>query len=313
MNSVKNAWQQVSKTILSWNVKKLTVTMLSFAVVIGIAATFFWYNDVYMTNERRFWQAVDNSMSTQSVVRTLTTGGTGNQVVQDNRFFFGAQTLAESKVEFANRSATVNTEVVTEGISTPSAQYSRYVAFETNEVRPDGTTPNLDAVLVRWSGETATQEQAENARLNYISELVTLAIFGNFDADYRQSVVDALRASDVYRIDENNTSENTIDGEAVLLYPVSVGLQGYAQQLQNSFVKAGLGEFPPLDPSNYRPDARINAQFIVRKRDNTFVGIQFGDRQERYSNYGVIKDINLPVPEFTPAELESTVQQEIQG
>ena len=294
-------------------IKKLTSVFLVFAIVIGTGATIFWYKDIYMTPERRFWSAIDNSLSTKSVVRTLTSGGTGNQVVQDNRFVFSQEDFAESRVEFTNRSATVDTFVVTEGLTTLDSQYSRYVSFDTNDTREDGSTADINNVLGEWAGVTADDESKEEARLNYVSELVTLALFGDYTSSQRSSIIDSLESGDTYRVNYDGVSEGEVESDEVLFYPVSVGLKSYASTLQNSFESAGLGGFPPLNPDNYREDARVNAIFAVRTRDNALVGIQFGDRSEEYSNYGALRELSVPDVKFTPEELEAIVQEEIQG
>jgi hypothetical protein len=313
INRLKQVNVNVKKSLLALNLRKVALRLTALAVVLAIVSGVFWYKDIYMTDERRFWLAMDNSMATPSVVRTLTSGGTGNQVIQENRFFFSPDVLSQSRVEFSNRSATVETTVVTEGISTLDSQFSRYIQFETNDPREDGTVPSLDEVLGKWAGQTAPEEEEENARLNYVSELVTLAIFGNFDPAYRSQVIETFKSNDTYRIATQNIVEDTVNGETVLVYPVSVGLQSFAEQLQAGFVRTGLGDFPPLNPDNYREDSRVSAQIAVRKKDNTIVGILFGDRQESYQNYGVQKEVELPSPEFTPQELETTVQNLVQG
>jgi len=295
-------------------IKKLTSVFLVFAIVIGTGATIFWYKDIYMTPERRFWSAIDNSLSTKSVVRTLTSGGTGNQVIQNNRFVFSQDDFVESRVEFTNRSATVDTFVVTEGLTTLDSQYSRYVSFDTNDTREDGSTADINNVLGEWAGVTADDESKEEARLNYVSELVTLALFGDYSSDQRSTIVGSLESSNTYRVNYDGVSEGEVDDDdEVLFYPVSVGLKSYASTLQNSFESAGLGGFPPLNPDNYREDARVNAIFAVRTRDNALVGIQFGDRSEEYSNYGALRELSVPDVKFTPEELEAIVQEEIQG
>ena len=295
------------------NYKKLTAVFLLLSFVIGTTATVFWYKDIYLSPERRFWSAIDNSLSTKSVVRTLTSGGTGNQVVQDNRFVFTETDFAESRVEFTNRSATVDTFVVTEGLTTLDSQYSRYVSFDTNDTREDGSTADIDEVLGQWAGATVDEERREEARLNYVSELVTLALFGDYSSSLRAGIIDSLQSADTYRVNYEAVSEGEIDENAVFFYPVSVGLKSYASILQDSFESAGLGGFPPLDPENYREDARVNATFAIRKRDNALVGVQFGDRSEQYSNYGALRELSIPEVKFTPEELEAIVQEEIQG
>lgn len=313
INRPKNILSRLKTSLLSMNLRKHALRFTVLAFVLALVSGVLWYRDIYMTDERRFWMAVDNSMATPSVVRTVTSGGSGNQVVQDNRFFYSPDAFSQSRVKFTNRTSTVNTSVMTEGISTLDSQFSRYIQFETNDPREDGTVPSLDEVLGKWAGRTIGEEEAENVRLNYLSELVTLAVFGNFDSAYRAQVINAFKDNDTYQIAYQNVVEETVDGETVILYPLSVGLRSYAEQLQSSFVRAGLGEFPPLNPENYAENSRVSAQISVRKRDNTIVGVFFGDRRESYRNYGVKKEVDLPSPEFTPQELEDKVQQAVQG
>ena len=309
----QNSSRTIGDRIASLNVKSIAMKLVFAGLLIGVVSGIFWYQNIFMDNERRFWSAVDNSLSTPSVVRTLESGGSGNLATQQNRIYFSPERISESKVTFSNRSATVNTTVVTEGLSTPDAQYSRYVTFDTTDKRQDGSTPTLNDVLGKWSGETFEGDEAEQARLNYVSELVSLALFGNLTTGSRADIVNELRSNDIYQVDYNNVLEDTLDGEAVLIFPVSVSVREYAQQLQRVFTLSGLGEFPSLNPENLREGSEVNAQFTIRKRDNTIVRVNSGANTELYGNYGVMKTIDLPNPEFTPDELEQRVQDEIQG
>jgi len=225
MNKVKRVAKSIKTKILSLNTKRVTVLFVAAAFVIGGVASVFWYSDVYMTTERRFWSAIDNAMSTSSVTRTLTQGGSGNQVVQTSRFNCSPEDFSRNKVEFTNKSATVDTRVVTEGITTLDSQYSRYIAFETNDTRADGSVANLDGVLGRWAGETQTGDQASIARQNYVSELVTLAIFGDFSQVFRQEIVTALQDSNAYEINDAGVEEVEVDDQNVVAIPVTVKLK----------------------------------------------------------------------------------------
>lgn len=294
----------VTDRVAMWDLRKLTRYAVVLAVLIGLVSAFFWYTRVYMTPERRFWNAIDNSMATPSVVRTLTQGGSGNLVVQDYRFNYTPQRVIENTVDFTERSATVNTSIQTEGIITTSDQYLRYSGFSSD----DGT--NLDDLIGSWAKQAPAEGAEEQARLNYVSELVTLAVFGNFDANYRRDTADKLRG--VYDVKYGEHTTYNKDGEQYYGYTVSVKLPEFAAVLQQAFVDAGYGEFPPLDPAGYREGSTISALFEVRTRDNTITGISFGGREESYSNYGVQKTVAIPETEQKIEDLQSRVQDAIE-
>lgn len=261
-----------------------------------------------MNSERRFWSAIGNSMSTPSVVRTLTDGGSGNQVIQDYRFHYSPQQVIENKVDFTQKSATVDTKVVTEGIIFPQEQYLRYTEFK--DESNGQSTSNLDSVMDKWAFQQSDDE--EEARQNYLSEYVTLAIFGNFNAEQRRELLDELRDNNVYNIDFDQVTEEVFNSSKVNVYQVSVNLRSFVQILNEAFVKAGYGEFAALNPENYREGSMLNAVFRVAKNNNSIVGISFGDREEVYSNYGVIKDIDVPEANLTIDELQTEVQEQLQ-
>lgn len=292
----------------SWNLVKITKYFVGFGVLILLASSYVWFTRLYMTNERRFWSAVENSMATPSVVRTLTEGGTGNLVVQDYRFHFAPERVIENRVEFTQKSATVDTQVITEGVIYPEDQFLRYTKFIN---KSEGSfDENIDEVLGKWAHQSSTD--GEEGRLNYLSEYVTLAIFGNYSPSARGELVSRLTDNQIYQVDYQNAIEDTLDGEKVLRFGVAVNLREYAALLNDAFVKAGYGDFPPLNPDNYQEGSTLNSQFVVRKRDNVLVGINFGGREEAYSNYGVVKTVATPEAELSIDELQNTVQTLLQ-
>ena len=309
--SVKNIYQRIENGIIAWDLKKLTTYMIGAAIIVGVAGSYIWYSRMYMTNERRFWVAIENSMATPSVTRTLTSGGSGNQVVQEQQFHFSPQKVSRSYVSFVQKSATVDTAVETEGVSFLDSQYSRYTSFRSNQTKDDGSPISLDAILGKWEGTTVTEENLETARTNYLGEMVSLAIFGNYDARFRHDTIQAFRDNDTYKINTGAITEDKIDGNTVILVPVSVGLKSFATELQKGFIKSGYGNFEALNPDNFTENSRIAAQFTIDKRTKTITAISFGSREESYTGYGINRQISAPQAEYESGELEAIVQEEI--
>jgi len=292
----------------NWNFRKLTKFFIVFGILIALVTSYFWYSQLYMTPERRFWTAINNSMATPSVVRTLTEGGTGNLVVQDFRFHYGPQKVVENKVVYTEKSAVTDTSVETQGIVYPDTQYLRYTQF--SDSRNGGQGSNIDDLIGDWAIQAA--EDREEARISFLSEQVSLVIFGNFSADLRNQMLTTMQEQSVYGDMLDTVLEDVVDGQEVYIYSANVKLKIYAQLLGDAFITAGYGEFPPLNPDNYNDDSAVNSTILVSKKDNSIVGISFGGRQETYSNYGVQKQIEQPQAVRTVQELQTEVQKQIQ-
>lgn len=283
--------------------------MLTLGIIIAVVAAWFWYFNIYMTTERRFWSAINTSMATPSAVRTLQEGASGNQVVQQYRFFYSPEKVFQNKVSYTERDATTNTFVETEGIVYyPQEQFLRYTAFDSRQ--DEKTAVNIDELLGVWASQDT--QDPEQDKLNFQSELVTLAIFGNYDARFRNEIMNDLKQGGAYgdvSIALEDVNEN---GDDVLNYTVTVRLKPYVTALNKSFERAGYDAFPPLNPDNYEDDATVPATFTVRKRDNTITNISFGGRTEAYSNYGVSVSPNRPDAELSVEELQQRVQEVVQ-
>lgn len=311
MKKIKRLLSKINARILTWNLRKLIKGFVIVGVLLAGTSSYLWYSQLYMTEDRKFWTAIENSMATPSVTRTLVEGGTGNQVIQQQQFLFSPATVSNSRVSYTQKSATVDTEVETRGVSYVDAQYSKYTRFTTNQKNKDGSNANIDELLNKWEGTVVAGDGVEQSRLNYASELVTLIILGNFDANYRRDVMHEMRANTVYQVDYAGATNDEVNGQPVRMYPVSVGLKKYAELLVNSFKHAGLGDFPALDPSSYNEDARIPVTIAINQRTNEIVGVAYGSRQEQYESYGVSKTIDRPNAVYGTGELETAVQEKL--
>lgn len=312
LNTVNMTFKEkVNSRLTSWDLKKLTRNMVLLAIPFALVGSYFWYTRLYMDTERRLWVAINNSMATTSVTRTLTSGGTGNQVVQKQQFFFSPQTVSKSTVDFTQKTATVETNVATEGVAYLDRQYSRYTRFDTNQKKADGTTPSLVSLLGKWGNTVTSEEEKQSVKDAYVGEMISLVVFGNLDAQLRHELMNELKTNGVYRISQVAVYDDVLDNETVTAIPVTVKLKGYATVLQKSFVASGYGEFAPLNPDNYSDTSELKATLFVSKKDNTIRGVQYGERQEHYGGYGVNTKVIEPTADMSGADLESKVREEI--
>lgn len=292
------------------NLKKLGFTLLAVGLVLSVVSGTLAYNRLYMTSERRFWLAVENSLSTSSVLREVQQGGTGNLQIDQTRFTFGQQAITNKISSVSDKSATTESNVTTETLQTPTSQYIRYLNVYTNEKKQDGGSYDFSSIKGIWAKESeATSEVAvADSKLAYVQPHITLALFGNLSPAARRATIKELKDSGAYVIDYKSVTNEEVNGETYVVYGVKVITKKYVGVLQNHLVSMGYGAFPPLDPNNYPENARVNAQFFVNKKSGVLSGLVFNGVTEKYSNYGFNKQIALPTKTISIDDLQTQLQ-----
>lgn len=293
------------------NYKKLARSMIIVGTILFVASAYVAYTRLYLTNERRFWIAIENSMSTASVTREVQNGGTGNKTIDKSRFTFGAQAVTNKISSISQKSATSESNVSTETMQTPTSEYVRYLNISTNEKRQDGGSYDFNKALGLWAvqSEANTPDEKAEAKLSYVQPHITLAPFGNMRPNDRNEIMNKLKNDGAYEVDYKNARVDTSEGSKYLLFNVRVKTKKYVKVLQDQFTMLGYGIFPPLNAANYPENARVNGTFVVDAKSNTLIGIVFNNVTERYSNYGFNRFIELPTNAVPLDDLQQRLQE----
>jgi len=289
--------------------KKLALWAVALASILLIVSSYLAYTRLYLTPERRFWNAINNNLALPSVVRTVEQGGTGNKSIDTTRFTFGAQAVQDKVSSVSFKNATAESNVTTETLSTPTTQYVRYKNIFSTEKKSDGTDYHFDSIKDIWAkqDEATDASGADNQRLSYLQPLITLAPFGNLTPEARQSIVAELKDGS-YVIDFAHPAYQNNNGQKYVTYDVKVQTKKYVKALQDYFTAAGFGSFPPLDPSGYADSSTVSAKFTIELKTNAIVGIQYNDQKELYSDFGVTKPVLIPTSTIPLNELQGRLQ-----
>ena len=132
-------------------VKKLIKGTIVFAVLLSVISSYIWYTRVYLNTERRFWGAIENNLTINSVVRETRGGGSGNKSNEKTRFEFASQASQNKISSVSVKSATVESNVTTESILTPNAQYVRYLNVFSNQKKADGSNFDFSKITNVWA------------------------------------------------------------------------------------------------------------------------------------------------------------------
>jgi len=263
-----------------------------------------------MKPERRFWSAISNSLATTSVVKETRTGGSGNLTVEKTRYTYGVQAAARKISDASIKSATVESNVTTEVINTPTDEFVRYLNIATNEKKQDGTTYDFSDVQKVWARQPSdTQETTEKSKQSFIQSQVTLVPFGDVSPAARKDILSQLRKGGAYKVNYDAVTTKVIDGQEYYNFIVAVQTKKYVSALQKHFIAIGYGEFAPLNSDNYSEGAKVNAQFLIKKSDNSLAGITFNNLTESYSNYGITKKTDIPTDYITLDDLQKRLEK----
>ena len=284
------------------------------AVVLGIflllVSGYLSYTRLYLSPQRRFWMAIENNLSTSSVVRETESGGTGNKTVETTRFAFGAQAVQDKINNVSLKSATAESNVTTETVMTLSEQFVRYNNIFSTEKKTDGSNYNFAAIQGVWAKQDAATGAAgrDEQRLTYIQPLITLAPFGNLTPRARRAIVKKLKDNNVYTVDFAHPAYDDSTGEMLTTYDVSVKTKRYVTVLQDYLKDAGFGSYSAINPSAYPDSAEVQANFIIRQRNSTIASLVFSNQTENYSDYGITQPLKLPSKTVSLSELQNRLQ-----
>ncbi len=283
---------------------------LILSIVLCAVSGYMAYTRLYLTPERRFWKAIGNSLSTRSIVRETQAGGSGNKSIEKTRFVFGDQPNQTKISSINNKTATSESNVITESILLPTTQYVRYKELFSTEKKTDGGDYDFSKIKNVWAkqDDAKDEESKQQQRLAYIQPLITLVPFGNLSPSQRSSVLNRLKNDKAYVVDFDHVTYSKVNGRQYALYNVQVKTKKYVGALQEYLRDLGLGEFPPLNPANYPDNARVNALFLVETRGNVITAVTYNGQNEHYQDYGVISQIDLPSKTIGLSELQERLQ-----
>jgi len=129
---------------------------------------------------------------------------------------------------------------------------------------------------------------------------------GNLNYDQRASLLEEIKADNVYVTNYAKMKKGTVNGRLAYAYPVTLQPITYARMMQNFAKAMGLHDLDGLDPNSLSSQQPIELTLVVDAHAKQLVEIDYarGTYKETYSNYGAISPINIPKKTITNAELQ---------
>lgn len=295
-----------SKSISSQQSKFIASLLFALAgLIIFIFGLGLWWTGARANPQDIFWDAMQNSLQTSSVNKTVKQASEQGSIEQVTSLMFGRSPAMVSKTTLVQSSELGNSTVSTESLGTRDADYVRYNNISSDQKDESGQSLNFSEVIGAW----AKQDNGPAGQAQFLRESVLSVVpFGNFSLSTRAKIMAQLRDGGIYTVDFNPKGRKA-SGRNVLDYDVSVDTGKYIELL-NVYLRA-LGLESDIDPQDYEGSPPLEIIFTVDTLSRQLGGITYKDdsRTEQFSGYGVVRRLEIPENTITTTELQERLQK----
>ncbi len=293
---------------------KQSAFLVVFASVLALGATgYYYYQNVFTDPARILSDAVDKSLQTTSVTRTVTQTGTQNSVSQKLYVSYGPAVVSQSVTDLQESSSVGKTAVKTESIGTKDTDYVRYQ--DISVTGQDNVERKYNNVVGTW-GKRQSDEQTGQSVSFLDDALFVIVPFGNLNPEQRAVMRAEINKSGVYDI--TSTKQEFNNARPVMTYRISVNPQKLVQVLSKYVEVTGVGSNQQLDPRMYEgaSDVQIDMEIDMLSKHITKVNFADSGRVETYTAYNAERSVPLPKDTVSIEELQnrlSEVEQQAQN
>lgn len=264
-----------------------------------------WWFVVYLGPKHVFWSMVQNSLATKSVVTRTHQSAEGDSLQQLIH-------IDTDKAHMARSITTLKqgkTEVKTEILGTRDADYTRYLAINTDS---KADTSKVKGVWSKNDVVAQTQDQASGHQLFAQATLgVGLPLgsvpvpIGDLPSSQRHSLYDFIISEGVYRPAFDKVKKEHKNGRLQYTYEVTVNTIPYIRMMQKFAKDLGLTELEAVDPNMYQESPTLTAKLLVDAYSHQLIAVDMGELgKTEYTSYGIPLKAEVPKETISAAELQ---------
>lgn len=287
--------------------------VISSVLIVGIAifglSGWVWWHTVRSDPQRTLYGAIENNLRVRSMTRQVTQESGQQALDQGVELSLGAEPVAHG---FATNSRTggVSAIIKTETISTPTEEYTRYTAIETNQQNSKGKKLNFEDILNIWS-KTSSDQTGEPGAL-FSEPVLGVVPAANLDTRDRQVLMKIIRDDKIYTFDEKTLERKIRNGRPTYSYDVTVKLSEYLQLLKQVAKVSHIqsAQLESLDPSQYENEQPLIFKLTVDVWSQRITEVVYdgGARTESFGSYGIHHEVDKPKESIPVEELQAKLQ-----
>lgn len=287
--------------------------LLVSGAVIFLVALGFWWTKVHQDPYNVFWGMMENNLSSAGVTKHVAQTSDGTTLEQYLASSFGAENTVHALTTLKSSKSTVKTE----SVGTPSKDFVRYTAVNTNEKAASGETFDFSSILNKWASnkvENSSNTQAPTGLFTQSSLGLmggNLFPFANLPRDTRQDLLRRLHNEDIFTTSFDKVKKERKNGRPIYTYDVNVEPVAYVG-FEKAFAQAlGLKFLDNVDPNNYQGQSAIKVTISVDAWSHQLVGVNYPGQEhtETYTSHGVAAAVAEPKATISGAQLQGLLGQ----
>jgi hypothetical protein len=283
---------------------RMSAKLRRILIVFGIAVTLIvglelWYIKIYSNPERVFWNMIDNNLSTEGFTRetkqpVCVPNADSTNIIQTS-FTPTFNVRCITHIEQGNIKLKIET------IGDVTADYERYVKVETegDKTSEDKYSKIYDMWLKNNGNEKATA--------NLYSQLLNSPVlFANLKYQQKKELSESLRK--VYIVDYKNVVKERSGLKQEYVFSAQIPLKNFTAAEKIYAKKLNLPIADQINPESYSDESRVSVKLRVDVISRHLMDIEFQNIKEKYSGYGISKNINIPNKTVSITELQNAFQ-----
>jgi hypothetical protein len=279
------------------------IAAVCLAILVVVSLCLFLWTKSNNNPEQIFWSAINNSLSTSSVIIEAGQSSEGTTQEQLSQLTFGQHPIARTLTILTSGNSVVRTE----DLSTPSSEFTRYDSINTTKKNKNGTPVNFSSVLGVWAKTTPTQATTPVVPPVYGQILLGLSLpFGDLTASEKVQLIEELQTGQVYDTAFPAAKKVTVDGRLAYEYNVTIQPILYIRYMKEYAADMGLHQLDQVNPNTYEGQSAFNVTWTVDVNSREIVRAVYGNNNvENYGGYGLPVTVSTPTKAITTAALQS--------
>lgn len=214
------------------------------------------------------------------------------------------------------------TEVKTEVIGTPNADYTRYRSIKTDQKNSQGKPLDVSKVIGVWSKSDDTEQTDTQSSGHQLFAQSVLGIglpvgsvpvpTGEVSASQRQDLLQEMKSENLYSVSfkSKDVKKERKDGHLRYTYNVKIQTILYVRLMKEFAKDLGLHELDTVDPNTYQTAAPLSVKLTVDAYSRELVGVDNGQGYtQTYSGYGLPLKVTVPSHPITTEQLQTLLGQ----
>lgn len=272
-----------------------------------VVSLWVWWRFVFSSPRRVFEAMLETSLKTSSFTKRVEQSEEGQKLDQSVHVQTDAQDTAHSITALSQEGESA-ASVTTEGVGTLDSDFVRYIDIKTSEKSESGSPLNFSNVLNVW-GRATDSSDFSTGQL-YSDTVLGVIPIARLSAAQNAELLNLIRDKQIYNIDYGSVEREKLNGRSVYVYKTEVKTEFYVEMLKKFAGMVGLKHLEDLDPNAYKDSAPIEFEIYVDVLSRQLQGIKYSNsgRQETYSGYGALSEIQIPANTITVEELQERLQ-----